>query len=339
MEARKSWALGVLIKTESGAAVDLTGAVITLVISRGTQSDSTPVINMEASHVADTVGHVRFNIQAEDTDLEPGDYETTVTLRTVGYSIVLAKGVTEILANTETDSINYEFADAADAGALEVWLHRRNVIKITAPPIYTKGNQGDKGDKGDKGDPGKGVAPGGAVGEILIKLSYNDYETAWANAQALLPTPGTYMNIVDYVEWTDIIYTPVENVGLSAAGTTEGMVPVAIVGDLWNWSFLNADNIVNGSTNTFVTAEDREKLDRLDPGGLSRSDWAATEEQDGFILNKPTLGTAAAENVEAFRAASWVPTLGELSDVSIVTELPETGTPGTFIIVLPGGGA
>ena len=116
------------------------------------------------------------------------------------------------------------------------------------------------------------------------------------------------------------------------------MIPIAVAGELWSWGYITSDSMAEGMEHLFLTPEDREKLDALDDD-LSRSDWNAAEGEPGEILNKPVLGTAAAENVEAFRAASWVPTLGELSDVSIVTELPETGTPGTFIIVLPEGGA
>lgn len=34
------------------------------------------------------------------------------------------------------------------------------------------------------GRPGKGVAPGGAVGEVLLKASDTDYDTEWGNIQA-----------------------------------------------------------------------------------------------------------------------------------------------------------
>lgn len=41
------------------------------------------------------------------------------------------------------------------------------------------GAPGPKGDKGDKGDPGVGVPTGGSTGQVLGKLSNDDYDTGW----------------------------------------------------------------------------------------------------------------------------------------------------------------
>lgn len=41
------------------------------------------------------------------------------------------------------------------------------------------GPQGEKGDKGDKGDPGVGVPTGGSTGQVLGKVSGEDYDTGW----------------------------------------------------------------------------------------------------------------------------------------------------------------
>ena len=146
MEARKSFSLGLLLRTEVNAAIDVTGAGITLVISKRNPDNSVvPVINMTAEHVAPRAGHVRFEIQASDTDLEIREYYMTITMRKDGYSSVLAKGVAEILPNTETAATAHEYDGVPDTSTLAVWLKRRNVIKIHAVPVVTKGNKGDAG--------------------------------------------------------------------------------------------------------------------------------------------------------------------------------------------------
>lgn len=47
-----------------------------------------------------------------------------------------------------------------------------------------KGATGATGAKGDKGDPGAGLAPGGAVNQLLIKTGVEDYATGWITATA-----------------------------------------------------------------------------------------------------------------------------------------------------------
>jgi hypothetical protein len=42
-----------------------------------------------------------------------------------------------------------------------------------------KGDTGEKGDKGDQGDPGPGVATGGTAGQVLVKESSTNFDTAW----------------------------------------------------------------------------------------------------------------------------------------------------------------
>lgn len=44
---------------------------------------------------------------------------------------------------------------------------------------YTLGSTGAKGDKGDKGDVGYGVAAGGTSGQVLVKQSGTNYDTAF----------------------------------------------------------------------------------------------------------------------------------------------------------------
>ena len=142
MEARKSFSLGLLLRTEIGAGIDLTGAEISLVITeQRPDSLNYPVISMVAEPIDPTVGHVRFHIQAADMDLNPGEYYTTITLRSPdGYSVVLAKGVTEVMPNTEMGSIGYSYDSVGDVSTLGIWLKRRNVIKLHVGAVVSNGH-------------------------------------------------------------------------------------------------------------------------------------------------------------------------------------------------------
>ena len=337
--ARKSWALGLYLKTDEDHTIDVTDAVFSLVVSRvNPAEDELPVIDMLAVPIAPEVGHVRFHLQATDTDLDAEEYNSTITMRSGGYSVVLAQGPFEITENTETESTLFDYDEVMDAGLLEVWLHRRNVIKIVAPTVMTKGNKGDKGDQGDQGDqgdPGVGLAPGGAVGSIPVKTALADYVTGWGAPEALLPVPGSTVNTYTVGDYTVFEFVPIDDIGLKATGTTEGMVPRALPGELWGWELLKASDIQDTDDLVIMTAEERTKLEGISGSSLASSDWEAEVDEDGYIFNKPELGTAALENVEAFRPSDWVPTLFELSDVDGGDYLPETGPPGTFWILLP----
>ena len=50
-----------------------------------------------------------------------------------------------------------------------------------------QGPKGDTGEKGDKGEPGEGIPSGGSTGQVLGKLSANDFDTGWLT----LPTGTT----------------------------------------------------------------------------------------------------------------------------------------------------
>ena len=334
--ARKSWALGLIFRTELGAPIDVTDAVITLDIATVSPGGViTPVLHAEAEPVTPMTGHVRFLIQADDTDLPTGEYATTLTMRTGGYSSVVADGETEILPNTETASVGFTYEETEDNSQLEIWLKRRNVIKIVAPNVQTKGNQGDIGLTGPAGPAGPGLPAGGAIQSIPTKTSLADYVTAWVSRESLFPTPSSTLNVYVEGDHTIVEFVPIDDIGLDATGTDVGMVPRSVGSDMWGWDKLLASDIVDTDDLVVMTIEERDKLASIDGGSLASSDWAAEVDEPGFIHNKPELGTASAAAVEDFRASDWVPSLFDLSDVDGGNELPETGPPGTFWVLLP----
>ena len=57
-----------------------------------------------------------------------------------------------------------------------------------------KGDKGDKGDTGATGASGVGIAAGGLVGQVLLKASTTDYDTAWS----VLPTNSQFLESSGY---------------------------------------------------------------------------------------------------------------------------------------------
>jgi len=204
--------------------------------------------------------------------------------------------------------------------------------------VMTKGNKGDKGDQGDQGDqgdPGVGLPPGGAIGSIPSKTAIADYVVAWAAPESLLPVPTSTIEWTDYGTYTTIEFVPVDDIGLKATGTVEGMVPRATAGELWGWEFLAATDVHDTITHVIMTVEERAKLAGISGSSLASSDWEADVDEDGYIFNKPVLGTASEHAHEDYRPSDWTPALLELADVDYGTTLPTTGPPGTFFILLP----
>lgn len=65
---------------------------------------------------------------------------------------------------------------------------KKNTNNIVLSQTGRRGPQGlpgADGQPGPQGMPGVGVPPGGTTGQILVKLSNDDYDTAWVDA----PTP------------------------------------------------------------------------------------------------------------------------------------------------------
>src|SRR5690606_31667112 len=93
-------------------------------------------------------------------------------------------------------------------------------------------------------------------------------------------------------------------VGVDASGIAQGLVPMATGDDSWEWAEVITE----------------------------KPDWTADEIDAAGILNKPTLGTAAAEDVEAFYAASTL--VSEMEGIHFVTEVPTVGIDGHLYFVL-----
>lgn len=72
---------------------------------------------------------------------------------------------------------------------VNVSLPSASSISVTKPSDITvevleKGSKGEKGEKGDTGAAGAGFPTGGATGQYLVKLSGDDYDTAWTSASS-----------------------------------------------------------------------------------------------------------------------------------------------------------
>lgn len=301
LEARKSFSLGVRIKQENGAPIDITDCTIRFVMKPDAldytdETDATNLIdNAIATLVGATEGFARFDFQAADLDEAPGEYGFAIVLWTAaGYSVVLAKGVVNLLPNTEFASLGTSYTGSNPSEALDIVLRGTSVIEVRAGSVVPPGlnyvtdedveNLALLQESGLLGSTPPLLPPGGFTNQTLVKLSNGDYDVGWAAGGS-------------------------GGGGLDATGVPAGYVPTANGADNFTWG---------PPAETQVPA-----------------DWNATTGVEQ-ILNKPVLGTAAAEDVAAFAPAAHTHRLVDLSDVAgIGTAVPTGGTPGQFYIRIP----
>lgn len=111
LEARKSFALGLEIRDQSGRVLDITGASFRIVMKAlplrmtdTTDSDNL-ITNSIATIVDPTGGVARFSLQALDLNRVPGEYPFVIVMLSGGYSSVIVGGTIDVQQNTEFASV------------------------------------------------------------------------------------------------------------------------------------------------------------------------------------------------------------------------------------------
>lgn len=317
VEARKSFSFGLWIIDSYGRPVDLSGCELTLVAKEppiDTTSDATNLVgpDAQANIVVPDGGYAKFSLQALTLDHPPGEYPFVVVLRTPeGYTSVIVKGTLDIQENPEVASVSSTFSSMNPPQSLIAHLQERNIITVEVggqPPPGMHWLPTDLLERLNAFDPESIalVPPGGRASYVLVKTSASDYSMAWRP-----PSNGPG--------------------GLDAEGIPHGFVPVSAGDDTWTWgaSGIDATSIPAGwvpqsnGDDSWSWAE--QELVAPTP------DWAATPGSEGEILNKPMLGSAAAEDTSAFLAADTL--LSQLEGVHFVTTPPTSGTDGHLYFV------
>ena len=326
LEARKSFALSVWIRDTHGRPLDISNTELHLVMKkpplRSDPGDTANLItNAEAEIVGAVEGLARFNVQASDLDHTPGEYPFALVMITDGYSTVAAKGVVDLQENTEFASVNSTYLPANAPSAVVLNVGSSQITLSTGPTLAPGTTSFTDGDKekldgiedgaqvnveaswlAEEGMPGYirhrplfgsaafsniedllALPAGGFPGEVLVKLSNTDYMVGWQQPTGGGGGGGT----------------------LPATGVTAGYVPTANGVDGWGWAAivsgvesvngkggavtLTLNDLADTATRLAMTPAERSKLEELDTS-ISYDD----------LLDKPPLGTAAAQDAEAF---------------------------------------
>ena len=136
LERRKSFTFRVRLKYSDGSLVNLTGCTLRFVMkSAGAVDDhfdlNNLVVNSTATIGSPTTGEAVFAFQAAELDGDPGEYGYSIVLWSPdNFSTVLAKGVINLLDNSESHSMHRLYSATAPTSALELTLRGGDVVEV-----------------------------------------------------------------------------------------------------------------------------------------------------------------------------------------------------------------
>ena len=141
LERRKSYSFLAKLTHADNSLVDLTGCTLTLMVKRdewdNDNFDHTALlVNKDAVISSPASGEGDFAFQAAELDWDPGEYYHSLILTTAdGFSVVLAKGLFNLLANTESLSMQKRFHGSTATAAAELTLRGSTVVNIVASTL------------------------------------------------------------------------------------------------------------------------------------------------------------------------------------------------------------
>lgn len=147
LDRGKSYAFTLSFVDKADKPLDVTGAVVRIVVEEPKHLGGAEVINTTAFHDDPVNGIVRFQLQAEDLLLEPAEYLYDITyIPAMGYSSPIIKGLFFIGYNTDDDVSNHYTGVDLSSG-LVITMHEGATVKICLD--YAIGLRGDKGESGE----------------------------------------------------------------------------------------------------------------------------------------------------------------------------------------------
>ena len=131
VEANKSYAFGMWLKTTDGTPVDLAGSELRFVATEGAYHTGLEVLTKTAVPMLNNSDMQQFEFQARELALTPGTYSYDVTLvPPSGYSIPLLKGQLEIGSNSDS-AVSNTYTDVSTGTDVIVQLHGTDVVEVT----------------------------------------------------------------------------------------------------------------------------------------------------------------------------------------------------------------
>lgn len=152
LAAGKSFSLALHFKDSKGVALSLVDSQASLTIARNTRVGADVVLTKAPEVLNESQGIVRFDLQAKDLDLTPGDYVYEVAIESLGYSTVVVRGAIELEPSFDRSFTSRSYDDPGATGNINVVVSR-NRITVQSTNLAVRGEQGLPGQQGLPGDP------------------------------------------------------------------------------------------------------------------------------------------------------------------------------------------
>ena len=141
LERRKSYSFIVQVLNADNSALNLAGCSLRLSVKRSEWDtdnfDTTAMVQNKEALVTDVAsGQGVFYLQAAELDWDPGEYYHTITLTTdAGFSVVIAKGLFTLLANTDSEAMQDFYTGGTATTAAEIRLRGQDTVRIVASTL------------------------------------------------------------------------------------------------------------------------------------------------------------------------------------------------------------
>lgn len=139
LEARKSFTFNVVLKEPNGTSLDIHGCKFRFV-AQDNKYPRDNFITKSPSLLEPGRGFLKFDFQASDFDIDAGEYPYVLVMTTKdGYSLVLMKGIIQLLGNPDVLSVEDVYDEQIVAVGLEATLRGNNVINIQVGNVVPPG--------------------------------------------------------------------------------------------------------------------------------------------------------------------------------------------------------
>lgn len=152
LAAGKSFSLSLHFKDSRGVNLPLEDTQASLVIARNLRTGGEVVVTKRPTVLNESQGIVRFDLQAKDLDLTPGEYVYEVTVESLGYSSMVVRGSIELEPSFDRTFTSRSYDDPGATGNIAVVVSS-NRITIHSTSLAVRGAPGLPGAQGPPGDP------------------------------------------------------------------------------------------------------------------------------------------------------------------------------------------
>ena len=139
LEQSKSFSFNVQIIDPRNRKLDCTGCTLRFTMERSTYPQAVVLSKLPGSDDAEQ-GFYTFNFQAAELELAEGEYPYAIVLTSPdGYSVVIAKGMVQIMHNPDTSALGEVYTTDRAVEGIEAVLRGQDLVRVTIGNVLPPG--------------------------------------------------------------------------------------------------------------------------------------------------------------------------------------------------------